>query len=146
MLARHDDIDVVATVSDARDALLFIATPRRARYRARFAVQTRSRIEIVPVSAVECIEAAGCYVRLYTAKEAHLVRESMRQLESVLDPAHFARVHRSAIVRIDRIHHAAVDAHGRLALELASGRTVPVGRLYGAAVRTLIGLGSPIGA
>lgn len=121
-------------------AMRAASTERRTRYRERFAVPTRERIVIVPVSAVESIEAEGSYVRLYTAKASYLVRESMRQLEAALDPAAFLRVHRSAIVSIERVRHATVDAHGKLRLELASGRAVPVGRLYDASVRAILGL------
>ncbi len=65
---------------------------------------------------------------LHVGDKAWLVRERMQTLEERLDPAHFARVHRSAIVRLDRIDALLREAGGDYTLRLKSGRQFPVSR------------------
>ncbi len=64
--------------------------------------ETRGYAAIGPVPP-RWIEAADNYVRLHAAQEVHLSRRTMRDLEKLLDPAQFARIHRSTIVRLDAV-------------------------------------------
>jgi len=75
---------------------------------SRFVIRSVGRIVFVNAADVDWIEASGNYVRLHIGKESHLLRETMSSLETRLDPRLFARIHRSAIVNIERIrelHH-----------------------------------------
>jgi two-component system, LytTR family, response regulator len=58
---------------------------------------------IVAVHDIEWIEAADYYVCLHVGGKKHLLRESIRALESKLNPNKFVRAHRSAIVNIDHV-------------------------------------------
>lgn len=69
----------------------------------RIAVRTNGRVVFVKIDDVDWIEASDNYVCLHCGKDTHVLRETMGQLESRLDPARFLRVHRSAIVNLDRI-------------------------------------------
>jgi two-component system LytT family response regulator len=69
----------------------------------RIAVRNNGRVVFVKVGEIDWIEASDNYVCLHCGSEIHVLRETMGQLESRLDPARFARVHRSAIVNLDRI-------------------------------------------
>lgn len=73
------------------------------RYVERFAVRNDGRISLVRVADVDWIEAAGNYVKLYTGHGIHLVRDSLASLDTRLDPHQFVRVHRRAIVNLDRV-------------------------------------------
>lgn len=64
------------------------------RFVSRFAVRTGSRIQIVLADDIEWIGAAGDYAELHCPSRAHLLRETMRDLEQNLDPAKFLRIHR----------------------------------------------------
>jgi two-component system, LytTR family, response regulator len=72
-------------------------------YLERVAVHTAGRYTFLAMEEVDWIEAAGNYLRLHAGGRGHLLRETMSGFESKLDPAQFLRIHRSAIVRIDRI-------------------------------------------
>jgi two-component system LytT family response regulator len=109
-------------------------------YRTRIAVRGKEKTLILRVDIVDWMEAQGSYVRLHTARRSFLIRESMRDLESTLDPARFVRVHRSAIVNIERVEEVQTDAHGELRLILTGGTDVAVGRVYRAAVEAALGL------
>jgi two-component system, LytTR family, response regulator len=117
-----------------------VSSVRGTPYRKRIAVRSRDRTFVLRVDTIDWIEAQGSYVRLHTARQGFLIRESMRDMESSLDPARFLRVHRSSIVNIDRIEELKTDAHGELRLLLAGGVSVTVGRVYRAAVESALGL------
>jgi len=69
----------------------------------RFVVRGREKTLFVPCEAVDWIRGADDYVELHAGRETHLLRERLAELESRLDPARFARIHRSTIVNIDRV-------------------------------------------
>ena len=69
----------------------------------RIAVKKKGSMVFVKLEEVDWFGAADNYVMLHRGRETHLVRATMMELESKLDPARFLRVHRSAIVNLDRI-------------------------------------------
>jgi two-component system LytT family response regulator len=69
----------------------------------RIAIRNNGRVVFARVDDIDWIEASDNYICLHCGKETHVLRETMSQLESRLDPARFLRVHRSAIVNLDRI-------------------------------------------
>jgi hypothetical protein len=77
------------------------AAPRP--YLERIAVQMRWKMRVDPVEEIEYISASGVYAELHTTGSRHLIRESLQALEEQLDPAEFMRIHRSEIVRLDRV-------------------------------------------
>jgi two-component system LytT family response regulator len=97
-------------------------------YLRRIAVQGRGRMKVVPVDDILHIVASGVYAELHTAKETHLVRTPLSQLEEHLDPEQFFRVHRSAIVRLDEVAELIREGGGSCLVQLRSGVKLPVGR------------------
>jgi two-component system LytT family response regulator len=69
----------------------------------RIAVRNNGRVVFVRLDDIDWMEASDNYVCLHTGRETHVVRQTMSELESQLDPTKFLRVHRSAIVNLDRI-------------------------------------------
>lgn len=94
----------------------------------RIAVEMRGQVRIVPVEEIDAITASGPYVELHVGERTYLVRERMQTLEERLDPRHFSRVHRSVIVRLDRIKALLRESGGDYAVRLASGQQHPVSR------------------
>jgi len=68
-----------------------------------FVVKQRDRTFLLPVPEIDWIEAEGKYVRLHAAGAAHLVRESIGDVEERLDARRFLRIHRGTIVNVKRI-------------------------------------------
>ena len=95
--------------------------------------------ERVLVSDINWVEAERDYVQLRTGARSYLIRETMNGMEARLDPEMFIRVHRSALVRIDRIGSIRRPGYGRFSLQLTSGEEVPVGRTYVKQIKKLIG-------
>ena len=98
------------------------------------------RSELIPVAAneLEWIAGEGDYVRLHVEARSYLLSERLYVLEARLDPTRFARVHRSAIVRLDRVVGLKHVGAGAWTLALASGQTLAVGRSHLAALRTAL--------
>jgi two-component system LytT family response regulator len=69
----------------------------------RIVVKTGGRVVLVRVDEIDWIEAADYCVKLHVQDKVHVLRESLQALETRLDPARFFRVHRSAIVNLDRV-------------------------------------------
>src|SRR5262249_26714401 len=89
----------------------------------RLVVRAQERVLILDPADVEWIEADSYYAKLHVGGAAHLLRESLTSLEGRLDPGRFLRVHRSAIVNLDRVREVL-----RTELRLASGARVPLAR------------------
>lgn len=119
------------------DALL--AELRTARGRPeRFLVRTGSEFTVIPVADVDWIEADGDYVRLHQGRKHHLHRARLSTLESTLDPERFARVHRSAIVALDRVARVRFESDGDGEVVLHDGQTVSVSRTHREAFLALL--------
>jgi two-component system LytT family response regulator len=69
----------------------------------RVLVKTGGRVLFIRADEIDWIEAADYYVKLHVAGKVHMLRESMAALEARLDPELFFRVHRSAIVNLERV-------------------------------------------
>jgi two-component system LytT family response regulator len=101
--------------------------PRRVR---RFLVKASGRVLFVPAEEIDWIEAAGNYVRLHVGAASHLIRETMAKVEARLDPERFVRVHRSAIVNVERIRELQPMFRGEYSAVLRNGARVMVSRGY----------------
>lgn len=110
-------------------------------YDREFWVHARSERIRVPTGEIDWIEADKDYVRLHAGTRCFLVNALIGSVESRLDPTEFMRVHRSAIVRLDRIRSVHRRRYGVLDIELAEGATVRVGRKYAPRVRDRIAAG-----
>jgi len=90
------------------------------------------RAEIIRVLAadIELIEAERDYMRLHIGQRSYLLHQTIGELERRLDPGEFVRLHRSTIVRRDRISRFKRDGEGGWQVELQDGRVLRVGRTY----------------
>ncbi len=105
------------------------ATPATSKkYLERISVESRGQVRVVPVAKVDYITASGPYAELHVGDRTFAIRERMQTLEERLDPAVFIRVHRSAIVRLDRIDTLLRSSGGDYAVRLKDGAELPVSR------------------
>jgi two-component system LytT family response regulator len=99
-------------------------------YTNRIIFKSRGRILFLPVSDIRWIGAEGNYVRLSTATETHLLRETMAHLAERLDPRGFLRVHRSFIVNLKYVKEVRRESNGDSVVIMDSGQKVALGRSY----------------
>ena len=79
---------------------------------------------------VDFVTASGNYVSLNSGGREHLIRMTMGEMERRLDPAVFARVHRSRIVNLDRVAEVRPLPSGDYDILLTTGATVRMSRRY----------------
>ncbi|MBV8833971.1 MAG: response regulator transcription factor [Acidobacteriaceae bacterium] len=93
----------------------------------RLVVPTAASDLVIPVAEIDWIGAEDYYARLHVGTKTYLVRESLSSLETRLDPLRFARVHRAAMIQLDRIRELRTTPRGDEAI-LLDGSRVPVSR------------------
>jgi two-component system LytT family response regulator len=113
--------------------------PAPPEYASRFIVRTRDRVLFLRAAEIDWIEAADYYVSLHAGGRAHLLRKSMASLEAELDPARFVRVHRSAIVNLDRVKEMHPSFRGESVLLLRDGTRVRLSRARRAELERRLG-------
>jgi two-component system LytT family response regulator len=118
MASPHHDADVSAVAVGAAGAA----------YVTRFTVRRDGRVSFVPAAAVEWIGADGNYVVLHAGEAAHRMRGSLRDVGARLDPRIFVRVHRTAIVNVERIRELQPWFGGDYVAILRSGAKLKVSR------------------
>ena len=154
----HDNFAVEAFDLDAVDYVLKPVTAERleravvraaARRGARaagggdwlteFWVPHRSELLRIAAADVDRIDAERDYVRLHVGERSYLLLQTVSGLEARLDPDRFIRLHRSTILRRDRIAGLRHDGLGVWSAELSDGTTVRIGRTYLARAKAMAG-------
>jgi len=123
---------------ELRELLRSLSATATPSHVSRFPVRTNGEIYFVRVEDVDWINAEGNYVALHTAGRTHLVRDTIKSLETRLDPAKFMRVHRSAIINVDRLRKLQPYFHGEYVITLQDGATLTSSRSYSERLRALL--------
>ena len=105
----------------------------------RLAVRRGSRVDFVAIDDIDWIEAANQYVRIHAGEQVYTMRRSLGQLEEVLDPERFVRIHRSSLVAVDRIRSMETLGDWSARVLLGPDRWLPVGRSHLARLREMLG-------
>jgi two-component system LytT family response regulator len=108
------------------------------KYPERLIVKSSGRVFFVRTEEIDWVEASGNYVKVHTKSDAHLLRESMKNMEAKLDPKIFVRIHRSAIVNIDRIKELEPWFHGEYIVIMRDGTRLTASRVFSDRLSALI--------
>jgi two-component system LytT family response regulator len=128
---------LVKPLSEARFRATMSRLAERLRSRppgARIAVPTPDGTLLLDAGEIIWIETEDDHAVLHAVSGRHRVRQSLTALEARLDAGSFARVHRSAVVRLDQVREVRID-DGETALVLRDGSVLPVSRRRAAAVK-----------
>jgi two-component system response regulator AlgR len=104
-----------------------------------FWVPHRSELLRIEAAQVERIDAERDYVRLHVGDRSHLLLQTIAGLEGRLDPERFIRIHRSTILRRDRIRGLRHEGLGVWCAELVDGEALRIGRTYLRKVKAMAG-------
>jgi two-component system, LytTR family, response regulator len=108
----------------------------------RIIVKSAGQVLFVRHAEIDWVEAADYYSCLHVGTKTYLVRRSMADLESQLHPAIFCRVHRSAIVNLNRVAGLQTGAEGESEVLLHNGEKLRSSRRYRAQLQERLGLRS----
>lgn len=84
----------------------------------------------VPVDDIEWISMQDDYACLHVNGSEHLLRISLDKLMQSLDPASFVRIHRSYVVRVDKVERVRLKGLGVREAVLKDGTRLPIGRIH----------------
>jgi two-component system LytT family response regulator len=96
-------------------------------------------VVLVPTAEVDWIGAEGDYVSIHAGRAHYQLRETMKQLETQLDPARFVRIHRSTIVNVDRIRGLEPYFRGEYVVVLQDGTKLKLSRRYRGHLESALG-------
>jgi two-component system LytT family response regulator len=94
----------------------------------RILIRDGSRVHVISVDKLDYVQAQDDYVCLHSEGKEFLKEQTLAELETILDPNRFVRIHRSYILNVERLTH--VEPYGRdsrIAI-LADGTRLPVSR------------------
>ncbi len=96
----------------------------------RLVAKAGGRVLLVPVAGIRWIEGCGDYARVHTEDRALLLRRTLQDLITLLDPARFVRVNRSAIVNLDQVVDLSPCSRGEFMVRLVGDAEVKLTRTY----------------
>jgi two-component system, LytTR family, response regulator len=102
--------------------------PRR-NYPIRLLVPNGTKDSFVNVSDIDWIEASDYYSCLHVGARKFMLRETIKQLVSTLDPSNFVRIHRSVIVNVARVSEIFREGRGEGAVILVDGQRLRMSRI-----------------
>lgn len=130
---------LLALLGGANAAAAAGASPATGAYLRRLVIKSGGRVTILAVRDIDWLEADGDYVKIHTGKAWHLLRETMKHLESQFDPARFVRIHRSTIVNVERIKELQPYFRGEYVVILNDGTSLKLSRGYKERLETALG-------
>ncbi len=136
--ARLMELVMGMTGASARSVEAMAQGQGRLSWPERLTIRDSGAISFIRVADIEWIDAAGDYMCIHAQGKTHIMRITMKELETMLDPARFLRVHRSTIVNATGITGARSLDSGEYLLQLESGAQVKVSRGYRERVRALL--------
>jgi two-component system LytT family response regulator len=96
----------------------------------RLLVRDHHRVRFVPVEEIDWIETADNYLRLHCGTSQFVIRGTMADLMSRLDPQRFARIHRRTAVNLNRIESVYLNARHDYVVSLRDGVKLKLSRMY----------------
>ena len=104
----------------------------------RLVIKDGSDIHLVKSEDIHWIDAAGDYMCIHAGGDTHIMRITMKELESLLNPAEFLRIHRSTIINTRCVDGAQTLGNGEYLLSLEGGAQLKVSRGYRDKVKQLL--------
>jgi len=126
---------------DRAKATLAHGTLTRPPISSRLIVKDRGEVLFVKAADIDWIEAANYYACLHVGARTHVLRRSLIELESELDPAQFCRIHRATIVNLERIRSMELNDDGEYQVVLETGASLRLSRRFRRRLQSRLGLG-----
>ena len=108
------------------------------RFLQRLAVEENEKIVLLRLDDIRWMQSSGNHIRLHMGKTSHLIRQSMKNLQALIDPNRFLRVHRNAIVNLDHVEEFHLPPNGNMFVKLNGGLCLPLRKANRALLRKLL--------
>jgi two-component system LytT family response regulator len=139
LLKPFDDARFKRALGRARERL---GSSGRERYGKleRLVLKSAGQVLFLNIAEIDWIGAADYYASLHVGPRTHLLRRGLAELEQDLDPAAFCRIHRSTIVKLDRVRGLEAGADGEYEVLIDGGTRLRLSRRYRKALQERLGL------
>lgn len=104
----------------------------------RVVIKSGGRIYFLKIEEIDWVEGAGDYLSLHAGNQTHLIRETMGNFHSKLNPKKFLRIHRSTIINIERVKEIRPLSKGEYVITLTNGVRLNSSRGYRQALQELL--------
>jgi two-component system, LytTR family, response regulator len=122
---------IVALAGDSEPTMGTLPGGRaNAQFGERLTVRDGNRAILVQMHDIEWIDAAGDYMCIHAQGKTYVMRVTMKELEALLDPALFLRIHRSTLVNAAHIVEIVPHDNGEFFISLDRGTRLKVSRGY----------------
>lgn len=137
----ESNLQLLALIKELRREPVNITQSRIAErnYQERIVIKQSGHIFFLNVDEIDWIEAAGNYIKLHAGRETHLIRDTIRGLESKLNPNKFLRVRRTVIINAGRIKELHPLFNGKYRIIFHSGTEATSSRRFREKIRILLG-------
>jgi hypothetical protein len=126
-------------LGEARREVAQVPVPEALRsFSTTVSVKSRGRTLILSVMDIDWVETQGNYLALHVGPGTHLIRDTLRNFEASIDRRHFARIHRTTLVAIDRVKEVVALSNGDASVELRDGTQLRLSRKYRAGAAALL--------
>ena len=127
LLKPFDNARFARALERAKERIALKDAPRKIE---RLAIKNAGEMLFLKISEIDWIEAADYYVCLHAGATTHLLRRSMNEVEEELGTGTFCRIHRSAIVNLERVRRLEVSEEGGTDVVLGNGTRLRLSRRY----------------
>lgn len=103
---------------------------RQNKWPSRLTLKSQKRISFVEVAEINYIESEGNFVKFHTQEGMKLGNYTFKQLQELLDPQKFVRIHKSFMVNTDHIQYLEPHFHGDYFVFLKGGHQLKLSRSY----------------
>lgn len=110
--------------------LAHLHSQKSARYLKKITSKHKGVISFIEVDAIFWIESQGAFSKIHLENKMEFTNLSVKQLQEILNPSVFVRVHKSFMVNIDHIESLESYFHGEYILHLTNGSEVKLSRGY----------------
>jgi len=123
-----------------RDGDALASSRGAGRWLERLSVHMGERIRVIATGEIDWIGADGNYVQIHAGNATYVHRETLRELQRLLDPTRFIRVHRGTLVNVERVREVHPLFNGNAELILRDGTRLGLSRRFRAHARRALGL------
>jgi len=128
LLKPFDDARFARALARAKDKTAQRHLPLQALRPNRLVIKEHGQVLFLDPATIDWVEAADYYACLHVGSTTHLIRRTLAELEKDLGEARFQRIHRSAIVNLDRVRGLELQPGGEFEVVLTTGVRLPLSR------------------
>ena len=124
LLKPFDDQRFARVLTRAKERLQTSSDTRR------FIIKNGSALDVVKFTDIDWIEASDYYSTLHAGSKTYMLRRSLADLDALLATHGFSRIHRSAIVNLDRVSALEIREDGEYEVVLHDAKRLRMSRRY----------------